>query len=420
MTGAVDNPAHIRIWSRYLPPADQIRQFPVPIDRAFQLLECKGSIPRATDPAVYWNELRRDVSALSVHELETLRHLTAINRRLDDIAAARGLDPTRFRADITADLRMLLAGKSVAIRVRPDTLLAVLNDGRFKTRFETGKSAGGTKDDGRAQLERTWWGYDPERLPAHLRPVYGYVMVNGEYVASTGPYGLGWWERLEDSKWALGIGSSDMLSAYGEIQVVLKADIAQRTTFTVGDSWNYRESTFPSHMLNPQPESFNALQPPLGSRPEPGGLYRSEFPLLTVDRQYQTPWFTSSDFVEAQIHGGVGVHDIDHVLLPRDPTPELRRALDGSGVPWRVFNNETIAREGTLAERTAARERLVAQRRWIDDRIEVYNETTGATRGEDPHLDSAYARRRELGTEIEMLTRSENRAGRGSEVESPS
>lgn len=409
LSGAVDNLGNVRIWTQDLPPADQIGQFPVPIDRAFQLLERKGLIPRTTEP-VYWRELRRNSSALLPHELEALRHLTAINRRLDDIAAARGIDPTRFRAGITADLRTLLAGKAVAVRVTPETLTAVLHDGRFKTRFETGRSAGGTKDEGRAQLEQTWFGYDAEKLPAHLRPVYGYVMVNGEYAASTGSHGLGWWERLEDSKWALGIGSSDMLSAYGEVQVVLEPGVAQRTTFTVGDSWNYRESTFPSHMLNPQPESFNALQPPLGARAEPGGLYRSELPLLTVDRQYRTPWFTSSDFVEAQIHGGVTVHDIDHVLLPHEPTPELRRALDETGTSWRVFNNETIALEGTPAERAAARERLIEQRRWIDQRIEAHKERTAAGRGADPHLDTAYERRRNIGREIEILNHRPDRS----------
>ncbi|MGW1743065.1 hypothetical protein ACWCPQ_30145 [Nocardia sp. NPDC001965] len=418
---AVGEPGNLRIWTQNLMPADQIRQFPAPSDRAFQLLERKGSIPRVTDPSVYWTELRRDISTLSPHELETLRHLTAINRRLDDIAAAHRIDPTRFRAEITTDLRTLLADKSVAVRIKPEVLATVLRDGRFKTRFESGVSAGGTQDRGRAQLEQTWFGYEADKLPRHLRPVYGYVMVNGEHVASTGPFGLGWWERLEDSKWALGIGSSDMLSAYGEAQVVLKSDVLQRTTFTVGDSWNYQNSVFPSHILNPQPESFNALQPPLGPRPEPGGLFRSELPLLTLDRQYRTPWFTSSDFVEAQVHGGVGVTDIDHVLLSRDPTPELRLALDESGVAWRVFDNETIAREGTPAERVAARERLVDQRRWIDQRIEAYQERTGAARGADPHIDTAYERRREIGEHIEMLARPENhRADRETGIESSS
>ncbi|MGW0178755.1 hypothetical protein [Nocardia sp. NPDC003345] len=397
-----------RIWTRNLLPADQFRQFPSPSDRALQLLERQGSIPRGTGRAVYWHELSRDTSELAPHELETLRHLTAINRRLDEIAAARGIDPTRFRAEITADLRTLVTGKRIAIRVRPEVLTAVLHDGRFKTRFETGNSAGGTKDAGRAQLERTWFGYDADNLPDHLRPVYGYVMVNGERVAATGPNGLGWWERLEDSKWALGIGSPDMLSAYGEVQVVLKPEIAQRTTFTVGDSWNYRESTFPSHILNPQPESYNALQPPLGSRAEPGGLYPSELPLLTVDRQYESTWFASSDFVEAQVHGGVSVRDIDHVLLPGEPAPELRSALDEAGTSWRVFDNETIAREGSPAERETAREQLIEQRRWIDHRIEVYKDMTGAERNADPHLDTAYERRSEMGREIERHIRTPN------------
>ncbi|MGW3281737.1 hypothetical protein [Nocardia rhamnosiphila] len=59
-------------------------------------------------------------------------------------------------------------------------------------------------------------------MPDDRRPVYGYVMVNGEYAAATGPHGLGWFERLADSEWKQGIGDSDLLSAYGEVQVVFK------------------------------------------------------------------------------------------------------------------------------------------------------------------------------------------------------
>jgi hypothetical protein len=406
--GTVDALARTIIWTRDLPAADRLAPFPVPSDRAFELLERMRSARRASESAVYWNTLERSTSELSPRELETLRHLTAINRRFDHIAAERGTDPIRFRAEITAHLKGLLAGRPVATRVGPDVLEAVLRDGRFRTKFETGKSAGGAKVEGRAWQERTWFGYDPDTLPADLRPIYGYVMVNGEYAAATGPHGLGWFERLADSQWKKGIGDSDVLSAYGEIQVVFKPEVLQRTTFTVGDSWNYRESTFPSHILNPQPESFGALQKPLGPPPAADGLPVSttvwDHPLLTMDREYHKPSFTAADYVEAQVHGGVSVHDIDHVLLPREPTPELRRALDNTGTPWRVFNNETIARDGTPAERAAARERITEQRRWLDNRLANHMRRTGAGPG-DPLVDAAYERRAVFDREIEMLKR---------------
>ncbi|MGA6203816.1 hypothetical protein ACPESR_03570 [Nocardia testacea] len=383
----------------------------MPTDRAFQLLDRMRSARRESESAVYWDPLGR-ASELSPRELETLRHLTAINRRLDDIAIARGTDPTRLRAEITSHLRRLLADRPVATRVGPEVLEAVLRDGRFKTKFETGKSAGGAKVEGRAWQEHTWFGYDRKILPDDRRPVYGYVMVNGEYAAATGPHGLGWFERLADSEWKQGIGDSDLLSAYGEVQVVFKPEVLQRTTFTVGDSWNYRESTFPSHILNPQPESFGALQKPLGSPPETGDLPVPttvwDRPLLTMDREYHTPSFTASDYVEAQIHGGVSVSDIDHVLLPGEPTPELRRALDDTGTRWKVFNNETIARDGTRAERAAARERLTEQRRWLDNRLANHIRRTGAGPG-DPVVDAAYERRAIFDREIEMLKRPRSR-----------
>ncbi|MFE7798340.1 hypothetical protein [Nocardia sp. NPDC057440] len=398
MTEMEDARGRTIVWTRDLPPTDELVPFPAPIDRALELFDRMRSARRANDAAIYRDRHRRNFSELSANDVEALRVLTTINRKLDDIAAQRRKDPTQFRREVTAELKKILDGKPVAIRMKPEALEAVLRDGRFKSMFETGRSAGEPLVERRVWLERIQFGYDRRTLPDDQRPIYGYVMLNGEYVAATGPHGLGWYERPDDTSWKMGIGHSDRLSAYGEVQVVLKPEVLQRTTFTIGDSMNDRESAFPSHILNPQPESYHAFPKSSESAAstEPG------HPLQAVDRQYHTAAFTKASFAEAQVHGKVTLNDIDHVLLPSEPAPELRRALDDNGVAWKVHNNETIARDGTPAERAAARERIADQRRWLDDSIAKHMRETGVGPS-DPDVATAYERREVFDREYDML-----------------
>lgn len=88
-----------------------------------------------------------------------------INDKLDGIAAELGKDPVQFRDELTTHLKELLAEKAVATRVRPETLMAIVRDGRFKTKFETNESAGGVSMAGRARQEHIWFGYDPTTHP---------------------------------------------------------------------------------------------------------------------------------------------------------------------------------------------------------------------------------------------------------------
>ncbi|MFI2231444.1 hypothetical protein [Nocardia testacea] len=56
--------------------------------------------------------------------------------------------------------------------------------------------------------------------------------------------------------------------------------------------------------------------------------------------------------------------NFDLVALPHAPGPQLRAALQGAGVDWRVVTNETIAREGTPLERAAALRRTTEDLKW--------------------------------------------------------
>ncbi|UAK33752.1 hypothetical protein K8O92_07400 [Nocardia asteroides] len=89
--------------------------------------------------------------------------------------------------------------------------------------------------------------------------------------------------------------------------------------------------------------------------------------LSGVGRDYDGQPFRSRQHVEAQILGDVTTPDFDLVVLPEAPGPQLRAALQGSGVDWRVVTNETIAREGTPLERASAIRRTAEDLQWAQE-----------------------------------------------------
>ncbi|WP_327146987.1 hypothetical protein [Nocardia sp. NBC_01327] len=97
---------------------------------------------------------------------------------------------------------------------------------------------------------------------------------------------------------------------------------------------------------------------------------------------------------------------MDLVKAPVEPTTKLDREicheLDGADVPWKVLNNETIARTGSREERAVARERISEQIRWIDNRLVNHMRRTGEGPG-NPRVDAAYQQRQILDRELHML-----------------
>jgi hypothetical protein len=139
-------------------------------------------------------------------------------------------------------------------------------------------------------------------------------------------------------------GTIDALAElnYGDHQIYLKPEVRARTTITVGDSLVEKERSIPSPVDDPSEYSYGA------------GMAASRVGL--IDRDYTGAEFRSNIFVEAQMFD-VTTADIDFIALHEPPGAELRQALDQSGVDWRVLTNQTIAAEGSPAERAAAIER---------------------------------------------------------------
>lgn len=245
------------------------------------------------------------------------RHPEVVDRLNQDVGIEHSLGgfqdretPDMWAADLKPELarraKQAFAGHRIGVRLEDSGLEKVLDDGRFKTQFETGTSVGGYFPDVRAAYERQAFGL-PLDLDPKLRPVYGYLMVDGPR-DTNGPDGVG---------------------AYGDIQVVLKPELRLRTTAQVGDSLDQLRYGRPSPVNDPDWMAFSPAD--------------DEFDIELMerfDRDYTSDGFKESGYIEAQVHGGVTVDDIEEIIFPQAPGKRLRAILKRRGIPWRIYPEE--------------------------------------------------------------------------------
>jgi hypothetical protein len=248
------------------------------------------------------------------HAIQT----ATIDRDIRRKAKDAGQTPAEYKAAVAAKLKELLADKPIAVRVRDEQALRdILSGGRFKTQHEGAQRATGLHADvGHRRLGEQIHGV-PTSTPPDRRPVYGYVAVAGIEPALAAGTKIEGIAQREDQE--------DVLSAYGQVQVVLKPEVRGRTTITVGDSLDEIGFMRPTPIDDPGAES-------LGFRG-----------LDSIER----PGFTRVGYVEAQIGGGVRAEDIAGVVFPGTPARSTSDALDQQGIPWRVLRpGETDGGQG--------------------------------------------------------------------------
>ena len=148
--------------------------------------------------------------------------------------------------------------------------------------------------------EERYFEYDSESFPDNLRPIYGYMSESGQF------------DKPGD------------LDTYGNVTVKFRESVKDRTTFTGSDSL---EGTLmaPSPVLNPTALSLD---------------YLADDPLnwQSVDDVAGGP---ETDFyegyMEAQIHGGLSINDIEEIIFRTSPTLETIEKLIERGIPYRVI-----------------------------------------------------------------------------------
>ncbi len=210
----------------------------------------------------------------------------------DDLPPVTDRELFKAKADAALEMHDQLAGKPIVVRLRPDALSSVLRDGRMKNAYETGRSGGDSGTSAgyrakRARAEQIFFGIDP-KAPASERPIYAHVAVAGV--------------RAVPSDSGL-----DRLSAYGDVQIVLRDTVRPRTTASMGDSID-------DHIL-----------------PSP----------IDAPEWYSTAAGRFGRYAEAQVHGGVSTSDIAEVVFPSAPDAAMRAELKRAGIAWRVLSPDT-------------------------------------------------------------------------------
>ena len=199
----------------------------------------------------------------------------------------------------------------IGIRLPIDKLDSILNDGRFKSQFETGTSKGILATDKRANYENMAMSYS-KTLPPEQRPIYG-MLFN--------------YKKLSEVDVSHGDGSH-----YGKVIAIMKPDVKRYATFTGGDSLDCRGQITPSPLLRPSRYSLDMRN-----------SYVAINAALTSQRL--TLLETSAHYTEAQIHGGhAKVNNIQHLIFARGtPTSQIPTArLKQLGISWSMEGENKI------------------------------------------------------------------------------
>ena len=204
---------------------------------------------------------------------------------------------------LTDQVKSAVEGKDVMTRISPEDFVKVLKEGRFKSQFETGDSNGLFDPTVRSNKENDFFNY-PADLNPDLRPIYGYMSGKNT-------------EKGRNS-----------LTQYGDISIIFKDSVKDRTTFNIGDSIDTTNGLTQA-ILQPVPvndPNFRAA-PIVRLMAETG-------PLKTTDAnpdQYS--------YNEAQIHEGVTVDDIKSVILRKgvSDSKKVISLLDKHNIDYKVI-----------------------------------------------------------------------------------
>lgn len=208
--------------------------------------------------------------------------------------------------DLETTMKEALGKSEIRIRLTTGVLGKILDDGRFKTQYETGKSGGGFVPDKRLDFEERHFNIPkPTRedlgqdTPYSGRPVYGFV-------------------KARDDR------ESSQEEQYGTVEVVLKDQLKARSTVTLSNSLDSYGLVAATPLNDVDIRSVPLWVSFTENKDK-------EVRALKFLRTKDLDDLTIS-YAEAQVHGGVKTEDIDHVIFHKDPGGSIKKRLDGMGI----------------------------------------------------------------------------------------
>lgn len=212
-------------------------------------------------------------------------------------------------ADVTRSVLIDAAQQDITVTVFPDALEAIVKDGRFKPAHELASEGDFHKGMvymmQRDAYETNVMGVDPE-MPLAAHPISG---------------------------WAVRDGSMDT-AFYGTVDVVLKPEVRERTSYTIDDSLNLQSRPLMyDEMDNASEEELLASSHWALSREDPGQVR---------DYWQDGPDMYEIGYIETQTHGGITLGDIAevHVRSKTDYDTTTIEALEAAGIA--IFEDHVV------------------------------------------------------------------------------
>lgn len=222
--------------------------------------------------------------------------------------------------------------KRVAVFIDSSMLGQILDDKRMKNFFEVKRNVFNDEYDEIAKYDK--WGANERRRNYLNARIKGESVIDGiptkGFLNKNRPiYGM----VFPDGFHGLNDNNDDDKLVYGDVALVMRHSVEERTTYTAGDSLNYRfRGASPINqpsaiaMVPQRTLAFDADSRKKAMKGDVGGSF---------------------DYIEAQILGGVGVNDIAYVsVMKEDSLPsEIRQRLKDMGIPVVVNSGTDVFEE---------------------------------------------------------------------------
>jgi hypothetical protein len=223
--------------------------------------------------------------------------LLRLSRTLPESDISRGA--LRGAAKVMEDnIAKEMEDVEISVMVPSSTVESIISDGRLKNQYETGVSGGRLDPEFRMEAEKNAW--EIEGTSPQSFPIYGVVKSNSFNPSST--------------------------EYYGDAELVLKSSIKSRTTYTIGDSL----VGFSHAKLVASPIGTSSV---------------SSIDTSSAMNVFKGNWtgFWLGSYIEAQVHGGVAMQDIDKLVIRRAGLPSQQRAIaaaEKANIPWEYSTND--------------------------------------------------------------------------------